>query len=66
MRLVEEGRHHMLGDGSFQRDIQKRLIAEGSHNMLEYLTCPHCNKIGQSVAMKRWHFDNCKMRSDVS
>jgi hypothetical protein len=21
--------------------------------------CPHCNKTGQMVAMKRWHFDNC-------
>lgn len=23
-------------------------------------TCPHCDKIGQLVALKRWHFDNCK------
>jgi predicted GIY-YIG superfamily endonuclease len=23
-------------------------------------TCPHCNKIGQSSSMFRWHFDNCK------
>jgi len=23
-------------------------------------TCPHCNKIGQTNAMQRWHFDNCK------
>lgn len=22
--------------------------------------CPHCGKIGQYRAMKRWHFDNCK------
>jgi hypothetical protein len=22
--------------------------------------CPHCNKIGGSGIMKRWHFDNCK------
>ena len=22
--------------------------------------CPHCNKEGQHVNMKRWHFDNCK------
>jgi len=24
------------------------------------VNCPHCNKIGQYVNMKRWHFDNCK------
>jgi hypothetical protein len=23
--------------------------------------CPHCMKEGQFVAMKRWHFDNCKL-----
>ena len=23
-------------------------------------TCPHCNKEGQLVALKRWHFNNCK------
>ncbi|HET8688719.1 MAG TPA: NUMOD3 domain-containing DNA-binding protein [Methanosarcina sp.] len=24
--------------------------------------CPHCNKIGGSNVMQRWHFDNCKFR----
>ena len=23
--------------------------------------CPYCMKEGQFVAMKRWHFDNCKL-----
>lgn len=23
-------------------------------------TCPKCKKQGQWVAMKRWHFDNCR------
>lgn len=26
------------------------------------LCCPHCNKIGGQSNMKRYHFDNCKMR----
>jgi hypothetical protein len=26
----------------------------------QQVTCPHCNKIGDSSNMKRWHFDNCK------
>ena len=29
------------------------------HNII---TCPYCNKSGGSVAMYRWHFDNCKKR----
>ena len=28
-------------------------------------TCPHCNKEGQTTAMKRWHFDNCKVRKEA-
>ncbi|HET8688347.1 MAG TPA: hypothetical protein VFM18_17190 [Methanosarcina sp.] len=26
------------------------------------IMCPHCNKIGGSQNMKRWHFDNCKLK----
>jgi hypothetical protein len=31
------------------------------HNKL-ITVCPHCNKSGQNVAMKRWHFSNCKSK----
>ena len=24
------------------------------------VSCPHCDKIGSEVIMKRWHFDRCK------
>lgn len=24
--------------------------------------CPHCNKSGKSNSMKRWHFENCKLK----
>lgn len=24
------------------------------------ITCPHCRKVGQLTAMKRWHFSACK------
>jgi hypothetical protein len=27
--------------------------------------CVHCNKIGQHRAMMRWHFDKCKLKSDI-
>jgi hypothetical protein len=28
----------------------------------EQITCPHCGKDGQKIAMRRWHFDNCKFK----
>jgi hypothetical protein len=33
---------------------------DGTHHFLSNAQCPHCNKIGQLTAMKRWHFENCK------
>ena len=27
--------------------------------------CPACNKVGQANAMRRWHFDNCKLTEEV-
>ena len=27
------------------------------------ITCPHCNKIGASSPMTRWHFNNCKLKN---
>lgn len=26
------------------------------------LMCPHCNLVGGSSQVKRWHFDNCKFK----
>lgn len=26
------------------------------------IQCPHCNVVGTPANMKRWHFDNCKMK----
>lgn len=28
------------------------------------VTCPHCNKQGANNNMKRWHFDNCKNKTN--
>ena len=38
----------------------KKRFNDGTHHFLSNAQCPHCNKIGQLTAMKRWHFENCK------
>lgn len=30
------------------------------------IECPHCNKIGGSGIMKRWHFNNCKSLKPIN
>lgn len=38
----------------------------GKPNLISKITtnkvvsCPHCDKYGKTLIMKRWHFDNCK------
>lgn len=27
------------------------------------IECPHCSKTGSITTMKRWHYDNCKLRT---
>ena len=29
------------------------------------IECPHCKKTGLKGAMKRWHFDNCKLKGTI-
>jgi hypothetical protein len=30
---------------------------------LELVTCPHCSKVGAKNSMKRWHFENCTVKT---
>jgi hypothetical protein len=30
------------------------------------LICPHCNKSGDSLNMKKYHFENCKVLTGIS
>jgi hypothetical protein len=43
-------------------EFKKRFQKAGTDaSMRKPATCPHCGKEGKNmVAMKRWHFDNCK------
>jgi hypothetical protein len=37
----------------------KNIFATDSHPNKVQIKCPHCDKIGGAVNMRRWHFDNC-------
>jgi len=48
-------------------ETHKRRISESvrkngkkNDNVVENITCPHCYKSGQKLAMYRYHFDKCK------
>jgi group I intron endonuclease len=55
--ISEDGRVRQLA--ALQTSVSPRRI-KGYKQQLT--VCPHCHKIGGDSAMKRYHFDNCKMR----
>jgi hypothetical protein len=43
--------------------IEKRRMARiGKPHTQKKIQCPHCGKTGGMTNMKRYHFDNCKMK----
>ena len=40
--------------------MQGKKNAKGKTWKQEKINCPHCNKIGGTANMKRYHFENCK------
>jgi len=76
-KRVEDGTHNFIG-GELQRKrvaagthnllggaLHRKRVEEGTHNFLnpqDYI-CPHCGKEGRGFTMKRWHFDNCRVKA---
>jgi hypothetical protein len=48
-----------------ERNIRRGLSQRGKIQIQEQVECPHCNKIGGSSVMKRWHFENCKKKETI-
>lgn len=72
--IVEAKRQRMLGRkmGACSEERKEKIrqaklgktVADTSkyHWERERIECPHCGKDGIVSNMKRWHFDNCKMK----
>ena len=60
--LIKAGQHHFQTNNPSTKKVK-----DGSHHFLNnhpnkiQITCPHCDKSGGSVNMRRYHFDNCKV-----
>jgi hypothetical protein len=64
---VNNKTHHLLRreDGS---SLASDRVKSGTHHLVTNnpskikVTCPHCQKLGGFPNMKRYHFENCKLR----
>ena len=63
-KRVATGTHNFLGNNYAVKTNAEKL-KDGTHPLLKcnqkHVTCPHCGKVGLKGAMRRWHFDKCKM-----
>jgi len=59
---VANGTHPFLG-GAIQSRSAKNQLLNGTHPSQLLHTCPHCNKTMGKGQYKRWHGDNCKLKS---
>jgi hypothetical protein len=78
IQRVKNGTHLFL-NSDFQREMAKRprkrspsvyvsesnkkRMLKGEHIQVSTVTCPYCNKKGNYMIMKRWHFHNCKNKT---
>ena len=62
-KRIENGTHNFLDSEAQRRNVMKG-IDNGTHSSCKEHVCPHCGKIGRGGGMKKWHFDNCKQKSD--
>jgi hypothetical protein len=60
--------HHLKGSIAWNRgkphseEALMKIKAASNKKPKEQIICPHCNKLGGKPIMKRFHFDNCKLK----
>jgi group I intron endonuclease len=60
-RRKQEGVYAYVGQQT-SKAIRK-LLHNGTSHLIQTTECPHCGKQGKGPMMKRWHFDNCKIKN---
>lgn len=64
-RIVNEESKKKLSAALKGRELSddwKEKLSVAAKNRLK-VKCPHCDKEGDTPNMKRWHFDNCKIKN---
>lgn len=64
------GKHHSeetkrkmsINSSSHKPEVRKRISKSLKNIKHAIITCPYCDVSGGSHTMKRWHFNNCKLK----
>ena len=58
MKISQGSKGHKLSE-------ETKAKMKAYHQSQPEVGCPHCGMLGRGIAMKRWHFNNCKLRGKV-
>jgi hypothetical protein len=57
--------HHSKGVEPWNKGLKGVQEAWNKGIKMEKIECPHCGKLSDKANAKRWHFDNCKLKSNL-
>ena len=58
--------HHAKGKEPWNKGLIGEQEAWNKGKEMEKIECPHCQKMVDKGNAKRWHFDNCKLKSSTN
>lgn len=61
-KIISEEHKKIVIESNKRRAGEKRNTYKNKGIEQYKLTCPHCGIVGGYGALKRWHFDNCKLK----
>lgn len=61
MSEIKKGNSYKLGHKA-STETKERMSKAQKGLLKPKITCPYCGKVGGSNAMRRYHFDNCKVQ----
>jgi len=62
LSAAKKGENHPNWGKTHSEETKRKMAEARKGKTMPKLTCPHCNKTSDIGNIKRWHFDNCKLR----